>query len=1209
MFRINTLLLFFALFFSSYLFAQKYVKMMADESVNFYDVQREATKFFEKTGTGKGSGYKQYKRWEYETELLIDSAGNRMSEQQMLSEIKKFKQDKYLKMGVFIPPASDENTAFYPASASTVWEEVGPKRISVTSSWNPGNGRITAIAVDPDNTNLIFAGTPEGGIWKSTDGGNSWSTVTDQMPNLKIYSIAIHPTNKNIIYAGTNGGGIYSSTDQGESWTQNTTPAGKIYKILIDPTNPTIIMIATSTGIYRSTNDGSTWVKVYTASVEDIEFKPDNSSIVYAIGDYYHRSTNNGSSWSAMTSTGFTGGDRSLLAVTAANPNVVYIVLSSGSIYSSFWRSTDAGITFTMMHSGTSGNQNLFGYEPDGSGTTGQASYDMAMCASATDANEVHIGGIICWKTTNGGISWTATTDWTWNNSIGYNHADVHVLEYIGNTIYSGTDGGIYSSNNQGGDWIDLSAGIGNRMFYRFGLCKSDPSYISGGAQDNGTTCLRTGSWYDWIGADGMESFIDHTNNLKLFGTAQNGSLYKSTNGGTSYSSIAKPSGESGGNWVTPFCMDPQVSTTLYVGYVKVYKSTLSGLSWTAISNYSTTSKCNILEVAPSNSNYIYTRHGTDHYMTSNGGTSWSTIVKPGTGTVNTIAIHPKNPSTILYGCSNGKVYKSIDGGSTFIDISDNLPAIAINKIVWDDKATEGIYVGMSKGVYYIDNSLSSWQNYTENLPYVSVYDMEWHAATKRIYVATHGRGAWWANAFTTNAVPEVSLTNPADSSVYQLGQSINISAVASDIDGTISKVEFYDGAVKLGIDTTSPYSYTWTNATVGSHSLTAVATDNLGEPYVSPIVTITVQSSSNQLPTIVITNPMHNRQYLIGDTAVVTIDAADSDGSIAAVEIYANNALLTTLTESPYTYHWSSLQQGRYTLFAVAIDQLAARQNSDTITIIVDNRLPSVMINSPSDLDVFYSGTPLTIDVSAYDDDGSINHVDIYVDSVLMAGALFETPYSITLTQLPKGEHNIFAVAFDNDGASSISSTISITILNQTPIVNLVSPGDNSTFLVGDTIRLEAIASDLDGSLVNVDFYADSIWLGNDTSAPFLYNWPTLAQGSYLISARATDNEGAVSSDTIVVNIDMTTILDELIMDEFTVYPNPSEGTLYIKSKTDTPYHVIIHNYLGDEVFHQACKSRQTVIHLNHQIANGFYTMHIQHMSASVTYKLQLIR
>ena len=269
-------------------------------------------------------------------------------------------------------------------------------------------------------------------------------------------------------------------------------------------------MYATGSGIFKSTDGGNTWVKKSTNSTEDIEFKPGNTNILYACGSNVYRSLNGGETWTQLGSTnGITNSARCMIGVSAADSNVVYIIQANGSEFGRMYKSIDGGDSFTVTITGSSANcTNFFGYSTNGCGTGGQATYDMAICVNPINANEVHIGGIICWKSTNGGTSFVAETAWSLPNTVGYNHADIHALDWVGATIYSGSDGGIYKSSDNGDNWTDLSNGLGTRQFYRIACSKTSKRIVTGGAQDNGSSVLRSTGWLDWLGADGMDGLV-----------------------------------------------------------------------------------------------------------------------------------------------------------------------------------------------------------------------------------------------------------------------------------------------------------------------------------------------------------------------------------------------------------------------------------------------------------------------------------------------------------------------------------------------------------------------------------------------------------------------------------------------------------------------------------------------------------------------------
>ncbi|HET7818948.1 MAG TPA: T9SS type A sorting domain-containing protein, partial [Bacteroidia bacterium] len=597
----------------------------------------------------------------------------------------------------------------------------------------------------------------------------TWISITDLLPYLKIGDVCIDPGSANTYYVGTLGAGVIKSTDGGNTFTQinsGLSSTATVRKIIVDPTSSNNVLIATTAGVYRSVNGGTSWTQSSTNTSYDIEFKPGDPTTVYACGTAFYRSTNSGASFSSVSlGTSYTGAMR--IAVTAANPNLVYAVQCNGSVFGAFYKSTNSGATMTSTVTGNSSNgTNYFGYSPNGTDNSGQGSYNIDIAASPSNENEVHIAGIITWKTTDGGTNFTSTTEWSFPNTRGYTHCDMHALEFSGNTLFTGSDGGIYKSTDGAGTFTDLSKGLGIRMFYRLGLSATDPNMIAAGAQDNGVGIRKPdGSWIDWLGADGMEAAIDKSNSSIVYGACQNGDLYKSTNGGTSYTDITDPEQ---GDWLTPYVLDPTVSGTLYAGYSEVYKSTNSGASWTAISSFGT-GNIKHLTIAPSNANYLYVSKGTTLNKTTNGGTSWTSIASGLGGiTINRIAVHNSDPNKVAIVSSNSKVYASSDGGATWTNITGNLPStIGTRCLLYENGSKEGIYIGTNTGVYYKDNTMTSWVPYSTGLPLVPVNELEIQYATNKLRAATYGRGVWEVDTYGTSVPVDELSQNDFSISVF----------------------------------------------------------------------------------------------------------------------------------------------------------------------------------------------------------------------------------------------------------------------------------------------------------------------------------------------------------------------------------------------------------------------------------------------------------
>lgn len=757
-------------------------QLMERRDLRLTEIDAIAKRHFDIVGRGRGTGYKQFERWKYEKQFHLDANGFILSD--------NYDAIQYSKLSGRMANA-DQGINNAVAGA---WTELGPTGWNRTSGWNPGVGRVTSISVYPSNQNIIYLTSPGGGVWKSTTGGNSWTALSDYNNSMMtMFSVAVDPTNPDIVFAGNSGGNIFKSTDGGSTWASKSSGMGSVRKILINPNNP-LIMYATGSGLYKSTDGGNTWVRKSTVGTEDIEFKPGNTDVLYACGSNVYRSFDAGETWTQLgAGNGISFSARCMIGVSAADSNVVYIIQANGSEFGRMYRSNDGGNSFSITITGSSAScTNFFGYSTNGCGTGGQATYDMAICVNPLNVNEVHIAGIICWKSIDGGNSFVAETAWSLPNTIGYNHADVHVLEWVGSTIYSGSDGGIYKSTDFGDNWTDLSNGMGTRQFYRIANSKLSRRIVTGGAQDNGSSVLKYSGWLDWLGADGMDGLTSPLDSNLLWGTSQNGSLYRSTNGGSSYSNITSPAT---GNWVTPLAIQAN-SNVIYSGYAGVYRSTDNGTTWTKISGTVINTNLNVLAVAPSDPNYIYASTGPDIYVTKDGGTTWTSRSLSGIS-ITSFAIHPSNPEKIWISSSNStnRLMVSGDAGATFTNISSNLPSLAARSVVVDNTADEGLYAGMNVGVYYTNKNMTSWINLTDNLPQVAINEVELQLSGGKIRAATYGRGLWERDLYNPCTAP----SGPQTGSVTDTSASVSWTASAS--------------ATSYNVDYKQSSSTTWINA------------------------------------------------------------------------------------------------------------------------------------------------------------------------------------------------------------------------------------------------------------------------------------------------------------------------------------------------------------------------------------------------------------
>ncbi|QNJ98293.1 T9SS type A sorting domain-containing protein [Constantimarinum furrinae] len=781
----------------SFIQSQEYLEMIDAGTYPVQEIIDSANAYFEGKDKGRGTGYKPFKRWEYNALRLVKENGYLPTITENLAEWEQY--NAYLNQTAQNRQVLEDN-----------WEELGPENWNATTSWNPGVGRITGIAIDKTNSDHIVIGANTGGVWRTTDAGQSWTPLSDNFSNLTVYSVAIDPTNSDTYFFGSSGGLMFKSEDAGATWNPiGSVGNSSVNKILINPGDTNIMYAsASNAGIYRSDNGGSSWTNTGIDSRGyDIEFKADDTSVVFASGNGFHKSTDNGVTFTTIG--GFSNQPK-MIGVSPADPDIIYVLEASGGSFGGFYVSTTTGDSFIELdHTG----RNYFGYDTAGFQSGGQAPRDMDIAVNPNDINEVHIAGVLTWRSMDGGVNFTCTADWipsaAANANIGYCHADVDILEFNGSTLFAGTDGGIFKAEdtaNLDADYFtDITTGIGIRQFYKIGISQTQNVVVTGGSQDNGTSFYTEAEgWKDWLGADGMEGFVDKDNTNVMYGMIQFGGMYRTDDAAASIVNIPEP-GPGSGEWVTPFEQDPSASGTVYVGYDRVYRSVNTGIGWSPISQVFG-GDLDHLKIAPSNNQVIYAANATQLYRTQDGGaTNWEVMTPPG-GNINSIAVHPLDPNKIAVAITSGqKVRVSEDGGDTWESYQFNLPNFSALAVVWQNNDTNGLYVGMNYGIYYIDDTFTEWQPYSNNLPNVIINELEINEADGKIYAGSYGRGLWASPVVadvilgTENVVSNSDLTlypNPAEDILYiSLPYEVDADIRVFDLSG---KLLIYKNSIAL---------------------------------------------------------------------------------------------------------------------------------------------------------------------------------------------------------------------------------------------------------------------------------------------------------------------------------------------------------------------------------------------------------------------------
>lgn len=773
------------------LIAQPWMAKIQSENPTFQEIRGAFNDYWNGKSIVKGQGYKQFKRWEWywESRILPNGQFPRSSAT----------WDAYIEYRSTNRAPASKRAETIMSSAN--WTSKGP---STSAGNGQGLGRINCLAFHPTEANTFWIGAPAGGLWKTTDGGTTWSTRTDSLPVLGVSDIAIDPTNADIMYIATGDGdmgslkgmiarsdgdtksiGVLKSTNGGTTWNTtglswNVTSAKLMRRLLMSPTNSKIILAAATDGIWRTSDGGETWTNVQAGYFMDLECKPGDASIMYASSygaSEIYRSTDSGETWSSVVT--LPGIIRVDLAVSAASPDLVdAICVNSSSGLAGLWTSKNSGASFTQYLVGTESN-NMLNIKGDASGADGQGNYDLAYVINPDNEKDIWIGGVNVWSSQNGGSDWRLTSVWADSadalsaagvghpDTIPVVHADCHWLAFHPlqrGTLFACNDGGIHKTTDAGASWTDITNGLEISQIYRIGVAQTVAANVVCGLQDNATKELENNVWSERTGGDGMECLIDYSNNSILYSSAQNGTIFRTDKANDSgfVISVNIPGGQKegtspAGEWVTPFVIHPTNPKVLFAGYNKVYKTTDQGDSWSAISPVVSSDLLRYIAVAPSNPNTIYVATHDTIARTTDGGETWSYVSEwdpEVNGVVSYLAVDPTNPQRMFVtfsGYAAGKkVFMSPDGGTTWANYSGTLPNVPANCIVYQKGSNEGLYIGTDVGVFYRDGTMSDWVPYQDGLPVVVVTELEISYFNNKLWAATFGRGLWSADLYSS---------------------------------------------------------------------------------------------------------------------------------------------------------------------------------------------------------------------------------------------------------------------------------------------------------------------------------------------------------------------------------------------------------------------------------------------------------------------------
>ncbi|MEM1268836.1 MAG: hypothetical protein AAGI08_02200 [Bacteroidota bacterium] len=695
----------------------------------------------------------------------------------------------------------------------------------------PGNigGRARSIDIDPNDPQIIHLATAGGGIWRTQDAGASWAPVNDFLPNLAVVTLA--RASATTLYAGTGegfnnadalpGDGIYRSLDNGSSWTQLASTDGEdfqwVNRMAVNPVNANVLLAATRTGLWRSEDAGASWTEALAGWFVDVKFHPNEDEAIaamrhewFADGSFVngevHTSLDGGATWTEETT-----GDPGKLPTTVRRCEVLVTeeYLTGGE--TDWWyASCDNDDTSSDIHRASGEGTLSWSLRMDGTGNNDyldrQGWYDNTIWVSPHDVDDLVVGGIDLYRSTDGGTTLTRISNWRdyHDSNPGFSpHADHHfILAHPGfdgtsnRRLYIANDGGIQTTGDfltvsQNAGWANLANNLGITQFYD-GDASPDMRVALGAAQDNSVLRYRSASgaqgWFQQFTGDGTGVAVDFDNPNILYSTTQFLNPRRSTDGGATWSSLSQGIPQPGNGNFHPFVpvfeMDPNDATTLYAGSQDLWRITVGSTDWTSQrAPQAGSPDITGIDIAEGNANVVWIGYDDGQVARStDGAASWTRVddnsengspTLPDDRPVTDLKIDPINTDRVYVsfgGYEANSLWMTEDNGATWQlasgDGNTALPAIQINTIELHPAAAQWVYVGTDLGVLASEDRGQTWSrtpyhpgtpNGNEGPVNTEVADLFW--AGDRLLAATHGRGMYWTRPLAFIYVDDTNAT------------------------------------------------------------------------------------------------------------------------------------------------------------------------------------------------------------------------------------------------------------------------------------------------------------------------------------------------------------------------------------------------------------------------------------------------------------------
>jgi len=673
------------------------------------------------------------------------------------------------------------------------WNNIGPNKMDGHA------GRMISHAFDPEDSNIIWAGSASGGLWKTENGGELWKPVTDQIPSTGVGAVAVNPKNTNELLIGTGEGytaghyfirpglGVFKSSDKGLTWqatnfAYNSGLNVAAFKIIWNYDDPNIVWLGATNGIWKSIDGGETWIIKYGNGTNQSSFicndmtqHPTDPSILYASieGVGIFKSRDAGESWNQLTN-GLPSNDINFISfdLSKSQPDVLYTSIASGP---------QSGFNLRGIYKTENGGESWIRIPntPDPFCNAGtiqfgcQGWYDNTIAISPINPDLVIVGGISLWRTADGGQTWTqhdrTSCSGCIKTEICKTYVDQHDLGFDPQNpkvVYLFNDGGISRSANEGRCWLSKNEGLITAQFFRIASGKSNPNVVIGGFQDHGLqgVDLSNGdAWSRWGFLDGVDVEVHPTNENILYGTWIDGTYWKSVGGVTQLSTQITNGinlSENAGFNNAPLRVSP-VNGDLLLGCTnaKIYKSSNGGALWKAVANVPNVKQLAFSQVDPKICYAAaYSNTAWSFYRSEDEGETWSiTATSPGwrvtdikTSGLDAGTVYASRNSAFP---NNPRVYKSTDFGETWIGIQGNLPDITVNAIAVDLFNESVVYAATDLGIFITKDDGITWTEFNDGFPVSIVSDIEFNPADTMLRVGTIGRGAWVSPAYNPSSV------------------------------------------------------------------------------------------------------------------------------------------------------------------------------------------------------------------------------------------------------------------------------------------------------------------------------------------------------------------------------------------------------------------------------------------------------------------------